>query len=151
MKAGKPVVSVVMPVRNAGETLQAAIDSLTDQTLKAWECIAVNDSSDDGTAAILAAAAARDKRIVPLINRGKGIVDVLNTGIASASAPVVARMDADDISLPARLERQYEHLLGNPGTGLVSCLVEHGGSTRLDAGRLISRKHICSTIPPKQS
>ena len=132
--AGKPLVSIVMPVRNAGDTLQAAIDSLTAQTLKAWECIAVNDNSDDGTAAILTAAAARDKRIVPVISRGSGIVDALNTGIATASAPVIGRMDADDISLPARLERQYGHLLENPGTGLVSCLVEHGGSARRQAG-----------------
>lgn len=134
MEADKPLVSLVMPVRNAVETLQAAIDSLIAQTLKAWECIVVNDNSDDGTAAILKAAAARDKRIVPLISRGKGIVDALNTGIATASAPVIARMDADDISLPPRLERQYDHLLGNPGTGLVSCLVEHGGSARSQAG-----------------
>ncbi|TVQ13672.1 MAG: glycosyltransferase [Balneolaceae bacterium] len=128
------MVSIVMPVRNAADTVQAALDSLAAQTLTAWECIAVNDSSDDATAAILDAAAAGDKRIIPVSSRGTGIVDALNTGIAMASAPVIARMDADDISLPARLERQYEHLLANPGTGLVSCLVEHGGSSRRQAG-----------------
>ena len=132
--AEKPLISIVLPARNAGETLRAALDSLTSQSLKAWECIAVNDHSDDNTAEILQQAAICDKRIITTTCNGTGIVDALNTGINLARAPVIARMDADDISQPARLERQYEHLMHNPDTGLVSCLVEHGGSDSLQAG-----------------
>ncbi|MFU8859213.1 MAG: glycosyltransferase [Cyclonatronaceae bacterium] len=129
-----PLVSIVLPVRNAGKTLGAALDSLTAQSLREWECIAVDDHSDDNTADILKQAATRDKRIVPAVCIGRGIVDALNTGITLAGAPLIARMDADDISLPARLERQYTHLKNRPDTGLVSCLVEHGGSASRQAG-----------------
>lgn len=146
----EPLISIVLPVRNAGETLRAALDSLTSQTLKSWECIAVDDHSDDHTAELLEQAAIHDKRIIPAVSNGKGIVDALNTGINLARAPVIARMDADDISLPARLERQYDHLMHHPDTGLVSCQVEHGGSNSLQAGYARYVRWINSLVTQEQ-
>ena len=110
-----PQVSIVMPVRNEGRFLPAALSSLQCQSLREWELIAVDDGSDDATPAILAEASA-DPRVRSLRSPGRGIVAALNAGLAECRAPLVARMDGDDICHPRRLElqrgrirRDYKH------------------------------------------
>ncbi|MDO9356848.1 MAG: glycosyltransferase, partial [Solirubrobacteraceae bacterium] len=73
--------------------------------------------------------AVADPRLRVLANRGAGLVDALSTGLAATAAPLVARMDADDIALPSRLERQIAFLDANPGVALVGAQVAH-----MDAG-----------------
>ena len=99
-------VSVVMPVKDAEKTVSEAVDSILNQTLKNFEFIIVNDDSTDGTKDILDTYASRYQQIKVMNNTGQGISDALNCGIEQARAPLIARMDADDISRPERLEKQ---------------------------------------------
>jgi len=120
-----PVVSILMPVRNEQRFLPAALRSLAAQTLKDWELVAVDDGSTDETPRILAEAAAGDPRIRVLECAGQGLVPALNAGLASCRAPLVARMDGDDIAHPARLATQATFLKGHPHVGLVACSFRH--------------------------
>ncbi len=110
-----PVVSVVLPVFNAARTLRAAIESILTQTQGDLELIAIDDGSTDGSGALLDAFAAADARVRLIRRPNTGIVGALNDGLAAARAEFIARMDADDIAAPRRLERQLAHLHANPG------------------------------------
>jgi glycosyltransferase involved in cell wall biosynthesis len=99
-----PRVSVVLAARDESESIRVAVDSILAQTLRDWELIVVDDGSRDGTADIVRAYA--DKRIRVLVEAGRGLPASLNCAIAHARAAVIARQDADDVSLPDRLERQ---------------------------------------------
>lgn len=106
-----PEISVVMPVYNAETFLQEAIDSILSQTFTDFEFVIVDDGSTDGSTKIIKDAATRDPRIVyHRMLQNSGIVAALNEGIRVSSGRLVARMDADDISLPKRLESQHARL-----------------------------------------
>ncbi len=124
-----PLVSVLLPVRNAAASLPAALDSLCAQSLGAFEILAVDDGSDDGgaTRAVLAAYAGKDRRIRPVCTPHQGIAHALNLAVEHACGRFLARMDADDFSHPDRLRLQASHLLENSETDVVSCLVAFGG------------------------
>jgi len=109
-----PLVSVLMPCRDAEATIRETIASLEAQTLRAFEAIAVDDASEDGTSQILDRWAVRDPRVRMLRGEGRGIVPALQLATAEARAPLVARMDADDIAAPGRLAAQVSHLERNP-------------------------------------
>lgn len=120
-----PRVSVLMPVRNEERYLRAALDSLFRQTFADWELIAVDDGSSDGTAAILTEAARRDHRVKVIRRAGGGLTAALNTGLAACHAPLLARLDGDDICHPRRLELQAAYLDEHPDIGLVACTFRH--------------------------
>ena len=102
------MVSVLMPVYNAERYLEAAIDSILDQTLRDFELIVVDDGSTDATAAIVARYASQDGRVKFIQQNHGGHSAALNLGLRHCRHPWVAIMDADDIALPRRLERQLE-------------------------------------------
>ena len=120
-----PTVSILMPVRNEERFLPHALRSLASQTLRDWELIAVDDGSTDRTPALLAEAAGADSRIRVLSSRGQGLVPSLNAGLAACRAPLIARMDGDDISHPARLAEQAAFLANHGDVGLVACSFRH--------------------------
>lgn len=101
-----PTVSVVIPVRDGAQYVGEALQSILDQDLPDIEVIVVDDGSSDDSAAIATSIGDRDGRVKVVANRGKGIVDALNMAISLARAPLVARMDGDDVSLPNRLRLQ---------------------------------------------
>lgn len=124
-----PAVSVLMAVRDGARHLPRTLDSLSAQTFRDFELIAVDDGSTDETPSILSAMAARDPRVRVLRNEvGIGLPASLNRGLEAVRAPIVARADGDDIYHPDRLARQYAHLAANPGIGVLSC-----GYNRIDA------------------
>lgn len=123
-----------MPVRNAAPWLRQTLDSIAAQTLKDFELIAVNDRSTDATLSILQSAAADDKRIRMLENGGAGLVAALNTGMAAAAAPFIARMDGDDFMPAERLALQTQYLQRHATAAVVSGHVEHWGDAGLTAG-----------------
>ncbi|MCK5803596.1 MAG: glycosyltransferase family 2 protein, partial [Lentisphaeria bacterium] len=130
-----PSISVLLPVYDGTATLQRAIQSIREQTLADWELIVVNDGSTDGTAKMLADCAAEDIRIrVFTHTRNRGIVSALLTGLEQARAPYIARMDADDLCAPERLEQQRDFLDAHPDIGLVGCRVRFGGDRATHAG-----------------
>jgi glycosyltransferase involved in cell wall biosynthesis len=120
-----PDVSILLPVRNEARHLPDALASLFRQSFASWELVAVDDSSSDGTLSILEAAARSDHRVRILRSPGLGLVAALNAGLAQCRAPLVARMDGDDISHPRRLELQTALLGSEPGLGLVACTFRH--------------------------
>lgn len=119
-----PLVSVVLPVYNSEKYLLEAVESILKQTFGDFELIIVDDGSTDNSANILDNI--EDPRIIRLRNeKNSGLVVSLNRGIGIASGKYIARMDADDISLPNRLEKQVKYLeahleVGVLGTGILT-------------------------------
>jgi hypothetical protein len=114
-----PAIAVVMPVRNGEAFLDEAIASIRAQTFGDIEFIIVDDGSTDGTSRILARHAGQDPRLFLIAQPASGVVAALNRGIEAAAAPLIARMDADDVARPARLERQIAVLQAAPSLALV--------------------------------
>jgi glycosyltransferase involved in cell wall biosynthesis len=113
-RADAPALSVVIPAFNAERYLEQAVASVLAQTFSSFECILVDDGSTDRTARILADLANRDERVRPLRIEHSGIVAALNAGLKASRAPLVARMDADDLCTPERFEKQVEYLREHP-------------------------------------
>lgn len=120
-----PLVSVLLPVRDARATLPACLRSLRRQTLAAHEVVAVDDGSRDGSGEWLLRAAARDPRLRVLRTPPRGLVAALNTALDEARAPLLARMDADDEAHPRRLELQRERLGADGGVDVLGTRVRH--------------------------
>jgi glycosyltransferase involved in cell wall biosynthesis len=118
-----PIVSILMPCYNVAGTVAETLESLESQTLADFEVIAVDDGSSDNTLDILQAWANQDARFRVLTRAHEGIIPALNAGLAACQAPLVARMDADDLAHPERLARQVAYLDQHPDVALVSCLV----------------------------
>jgi glycosyltransferase involved in cell wall biosynthesis len=118
-----PRVAVLMPVRDAERTVRAAASSILRGTERDLALVAVDDGSQDGSAAALARLAERDRRVVLLRGPGEGIARALQRGLARCDAEVVARMDADDVAHPRRLARQLEALRALPGVEAIGSRV----------------------------
>ena len=130
----KPIVTVLMPVYNGEYFLQNALNSIFNQKFRNLELLVINDASTDGTNSILLNQT--DKRLRILNNpRNIGVAASLNRGLKEAHSKYIARMDADDISLPNRLMLQVEYLESHPSTALI------GGNYRLidESDSLISK------------
>lgn len=121
-------LSVLMPVRDACETILAAVASVQAQTFAAWELVIVDDGSCDGTTELLERLAQQDQRLVLLRQEARGIAVALNHGLASCQGEFIARMDADDVMEARRLELQRAFLHEQADCGLVSCRVRFGGT-----------------------
>src|SRR5258708_40294261 len=109
-----PRVTVLLPVRDSLPTLADCLRSLTAQTLEDHEAVAVDDGSGDGSAELLEAYARTDPRLRVVRTEARGLVPALNTALGEARAPLVARMDADDLAHRERLARQAERRAAPP-------------------------------------
>ncbi len=131
-----PLVSVLLAVHNDARFLREAIDSILSQTLGDLELLVIDDASTDDTPAVLAAV--EDQRLVVLRNDEQaGLATALNRGLDRASGAFVARLDADDVALPERLERQVERLRADSHTAVVGSAV-----TDLDEQGRRGRTHV---------
>jgi hypothetical protein len=118
-----PEVSVIMPVYNAQEYLSQAIESILSQTFTNFEFIIIDDGSTDNSLNIIKTY--DDPRIVLIRNETNlKLINSLNKGISVARGKYIARMDADDISLPERLARQVEFMDQHPNIGVCGTWVE---------------------------
>ncbi|WP_323991541.1 glycosyltransferase family A protein [Nguyenibacter sp. L1] len=124
----EPIVDILMPAYNAEATIRQAVDSLRNQTRSDIRIVVVDDGSRDGTGRILAELAAEDPRVVVLTQPNGGIVAALTRGMAACSAPFLARLDADDMAAPDRLERQLRHMAEQP-----DCVALSGSGGHMDA------------------
>lgn len=105
LNTGSPVVSVVMSAYNAESFLHEAIESVLNQTFQQFELIIINDGSTDSTLSIIKSF--QDHRIKIIENdKNRGLIYSLNKGIELSKGKYIARMDADDICMPSRLENQ---------------------------------------------
>jgi len=118
-----PLVSVLLPFRDAADTLEETLSSVRAQTSGNFEVLAVDDHSRDGGDTVVAALAAQDPRFRMLRSPGKGLVPALTFGMAQAQSGLVARMDADDRMHPRRLELQYRYLCEHPEVAVLGSRV----------------------------
>ena len=132
--SGAPRVSVLLPCRDAEAFLPACIGSLEGQTLEDFEVVAVDDASVDGSRELLAAWARRDPRVRPLRSEGRGLVAALRRAAGASRAPLLARMDADDVAHPERLEVQARFLEGRPALAACGTRVRYFPRAALGSG-----------------
>ena len=140
-----PAISVVLCVYNGETYLRAAIDSILAQTFTDFELILVNDGSTDGSGDICRTYAKGDPRVV-LIDcpTNSGVATAANAGIAKSRAPLIARMDADDLSMPERLACQYAYMMKHPNIAVL------GSATRtIDAAGKVTRRNHYPLTPTK--
>jgi glycosyltransferase involved in cell wall biosynthesis len=116
-----PQVSVIIPCYNQGRFLGEAVDSILAQTHGAWECLIINDGSTDNTAEIAVSYARRDERIRCLHQHKRGLGGARNRGLAESRGVYVQFLDADDILLPEKIERQLQILQGQKEPSLAYC------------------------------
>lgn len=120
----RPKVSILFPVRNASPFLSEALNSMLRQSFRDFEILAVDDGSSDGSLEHLQRVATADTRIRILKSDHGGIVRALEVAREAAAAPYLARMDADDVSPPDRLARQFEFMERNPAIVLCGTTVK---------------------------
>ena len=122
--SGDVLVSVLLPVYNGASYLGTALDSIIRQTYPHWELVVVDDGSTDESREIVLHFQSMDPRIRLVQSSHGGIVHALNRGLEACKGPLVARMDADDLSHPKRLAKQVA-LLNEHGGGpvMIGCLL----------------------------
>lgn len=133
-----PLVSVLLPVHDGEAYLAAAIDSILRQTYRHFELIVIDDGSSDGSARI--AQGYEDARVRVVRNETNvGVVATLNEGLAIARGDLIARMDADDLADPRRLEAQVERMLADTSIVALGTSIAY-----IDAHGQVS------SVPPRQ-
>jgi len=119
-------VSVILPIFNAEKYLSEAVRSILNQTYPDFELLAIDDGSTDNSLKILKSF--EDSRIIIIQNNQNiGLIRTLNKGLELAKGEYIARMDADDISMPMRFEKQVDLLDNNPDIGVCSTWLEFFG------------------------
>jgi glycosyltransferase involved in cell wall biosynthesis len=116
-------LSVVVTAYNAERWIAETLDSILAQSHRDFELLAVDDGSSDRTLDILQEYAARDERIRVLTHANTGMAASANRAVQEATGDWIVRIDADDLMLTSRLERQIEYIRQNPDVVVASCLV----------------------------
>ncbi len=119
-----PLVSVLLAVSNGERYLRAALESVLRQTIPDFELLVVDDGSTDGTPGILESIG--DARLRVLVNADRqGLAASLNRGLEEARGRYIARLDADDVAFPTRLEQQLQRMVsGSPVAVVGSAVME---------------------------
>lgn len=143
-----PKISVVMSVYNAEQYLGEATDSILNQTFKNFEFIIVNDGSTDSSLDIIKSY--NDARIVVIDQKNTGLAKALNNGIKIAKGKYIARMDADDISMPDRLQLQYDFLEKHPecvAVGSNAEIIDKDGNYVYTSNQALCWEEIKNNLP----
>ena len=114
LKSTSPLVSVILPVFNSEDYVKESIRSILNQDYREIEVIVIDDGSSDDSGLIINKLASNDTRIRHFKQSNKGLVETLNRGLELSQGKYIARMDADDISLPGRIRKQVETMEANP-------------------------------------
>ena len=119
------LISIVLPVYNAGQFIEPCLLSISSQTHRMFEAIIVDDGSDDETPSILNRFASQDSRFKTIrFEQNRGIVAALNEGLAQSKGDWIARMDADDQMQPNRLQMQLDYLSSHPEIDLLGARIQ---------------------------
>ena len=122
-ESSMPLLTVLMPVYNADKFLDESINSILSQTYSDFEMLILDDASTDNSLKIIKAYAKEDKRIKFLVNQKNwGEAKCRNILLKNSKTEFIAWMDADDISLPVRLQTQIDFLKQNSNIDVVSCI-----------------------------
>lgn len=119
----EPLVSVVLPVFNGAAYIELALKSILNQTYRNLDVIVIDDGSTDATPALIRAAES-DRRLRLVSRENRGLVSTLNEGLGLARGDLIARMDADDIAYPERIQRQVDMLLARPELAITGTAIE---------------------------
>lgn len=109
-----PRISVILAAYNSEKYLVPAVESILQQTYRDFELLLFDDGSTDSTPRIVADFARQDPRVIAISRPNKGLTRTLNEGIERATGEYLARMDADDLCLPERFEKQVAYLDSHP-------------------------------------
>ena len=140
MEDARPLISVIMGVYNEEAAIRESIESILGQTYSNWELIICDDASTDGTYEICREYAARDGRIRVIRNKqNMRLAAALNRCLKIARGVYIARMDADDISLPKRLEQEEAFLESHPGIDVAGCCCYVSDGSTVTAHRAYRR------------
>jgi glycosyltransferase involved in cell wall biosynthesis len=142
-----PLISVVLPVKNGGQYLSEAVQSILNQSYGQLELLLVDDHSTDGAISELNI---RDDRLRLLTSPGDGVVAAFNHGLARSAGKYIARMDADDISMPQRLETQLDLLQNQPAVGIAGACVEIFSDQPIAGGNIHYQNWLNSLKTPDQ-
>ena len=145
-----PRVSILLPVRNAESTLASCLRSLQRQTASDWECIIVDDGSQDASLTYARWFAARDPRFVVIATPHQGLVTALNTGLQHCRGRFIARMDADDLMHRHRLASQLQALDDCPHLAAVGSHVRIFPRRHLREGRRAYERWLNSIDTPRR-
>lgn len=126
-----PAISVAMSVYNGERFLAEAVESVLQQSFRDFEFLILDDGSSDSSVRIARDHASRDSRIRVISRENRGLVASLNQLLAESRGALVARMDADDVCMPQRFERQFAFLSANPDYGVVGSWSEDIGEDGL--------------------
>lgn len=139
--ANYPKISVLMSAYNSEEYIRESIDSILSQTLTDFEFIVINDGSSDSTRSIIESY--KDKRIKLINNeRNLGLAGSLNLGISIAKGKYLVRMDADDISMPERFQKQFSFMEQNQDVDVCGSFYETFGQNSFKQTLPTTDKHI---------
>lgn len=138
-----PKITVLIPVYNGMPFVVDAVESVLNQTFQDFELLIINDGSTDGTADFLNSL--RDNRIRIIHQENRGYLRTINSGFQGASAEWVARLDADDIALSNRLEKQYEFILAHPNMAAVFSSYRRIGESGKTLGTYILKKEVINS------
>ena len=146
-------VTVLLPVYNGERFLRKAIESILNQTFSDFELLIIDDGSSDSTLNIIQSYS--DPRIrLFQNNKNLGLIATLNKGLSLAKGKYIARMDADDISHPSRLAKQFAYLSRHPEVGVLGAAVQiiddnenTSDKLRFPTGHEVIRWHLCFSDP----
>src|SRR4051812_48570442 len=144
-----PVISVLLPAYNAARYVTEAVETILAQTYADFEFLIVDDGSTDDTSRILARNAGRDPRIQLVSRPHTGVVIALNDRLARARGEFVARMDADDVAMPTRFDRQMRYLTDHPDCVMVGSrvlVIDSGGVPLTVMGDAFTHDEIDSAL-----
>jgi glycosyltransferase involved in cell wall biosynthesis len=129
-----PEVSVNLPFFNAEKTIESATKSILNQSFQDFELLLIDNNSNDKSFPIAENLAKSDSRIRILKEEKQGVAHAMNCGLKNARGKFLARMDADDISMPCRLEKQIQFLNENPNVDFIGSNVNYVPHNKNTAG-----------------
>src|SRR5690606_34094266 len=127
------MISILMPLKNAGKYLEDCLRSIQDQSLQDWQLLAVDDHSEDHSVRILREFSAIDPRIKLYKNKGTGIIPALQTAYAASEGEFITRMDADDLMPTNKLQELYSIVKDKRGI-LATAKVEYFSEEGISEG-----------------
>lgn len=145
MNKSTPKVSVLMSVYNGSRYLEESVESILNQTFTDFEFIIIDDGSTDESLSILKHYSQQDSRIQLITQPNIGLTKTLNKALALAQGEFIARMDADDISMPERFDRQVEYLENHPNCVALGCdvlQIDMDGAPICQMGVLLAHNEI---------
>jgi len=149
MEKKDPLISVVMPVYNCEKYVWEAIQSILDQTLRAFEFIIIDDWSTDTSWEIIKSYAVKDSRIKAYTRKNKGIVATRNELASYCNTQYMAILDSDDIALPDRLEHQYTYMEQHKDVAVVwwhTLIIDKDGNKTWERKYIVSKKALKRSI-----